>query len=160
MKTQFTEISGKEISFLREILYQAIFVPPGIKPYPRSIIDEPAIIKYIDPWDSKRDFGLIIYIDKVPAGAIWGKFLDENNPGYGFIDSETPELSMAMLPAYRNQGYGTALITRFFELAINRDYKAISLSVDRLNPAVRLYKRMGFEIIDAPGSDYTMKICI
>jgi len=91
------------------------------------------------------------------VGAIWGRLLTNENKGFGYIDDNTPELSMAVKNEYRNQGIGTELIK-----AITSEYQKIgvnnlSLSVDKANNASDLYKRLGFEIVEETETSWTMK---
>jgi ribosomal protein S18 acetylase RimI-like enzyme len=71
--------------------------------------------------------------------------------GFAYVDDETPELAVAVLPEYRGKGIGTALLMRHLEAAAGL-YRALSLSVSPRNPAKRLYERLGFEIV-ATGDD-------
>jgi len=56
------------------------------------------------------------------------------------VDERTPELSVAVLPAYRGKGIGSHLVERLLQ-----GVHATSLSCDPVNPAWRLYLRLGFE---------------
>jgi ribosomal protein S18 acetylase RimI-like enzyme len=60
------------------------------------------------------------------------------------------------LPEYRGQGIGTALLEQMLEAA-RKLYPAISLSVSPNNQALRLYQRMGFEIVDVRNEYPVMK---
>ena len=135
-------------SFLWEMLYQALYVPEGYPPFPKEIIKNPEIAKYVHNWGSSNDIGFIA-IDtnsQQPFGAVWLRILTGNNRGYGYIDDATPELTIAILPEYRNKGVGTGLLAHIIEAA-KQYYSTISLSVSKGNPALRLYQRMGFEVI-------------
>ena len=68
--------------------------------------------------------------------------------GYGYVDDDTPEISLSLYPAYRNNGIGSQLLNSMLDLLKNNGVKKVSLSVSRTNRAVSLYKRFGFEIID------------
>ena len=160
MNIAFSEIKESDYKFLREILYEALFIPEGEKPYDKSVIDLPEISKYIDNWGIKGDFGIIVRDNEALVGAIWGRLFKKTNQGYGFVDENTPELSMAIRSEYRNQGLGKSLITRFFQLAKNKGYKNLSLSVDKRNRASDFYIRLGFKIVDELDSAYTMIIKI
>jgi [ribosomal protein S18]-alanine N-acetyltransferase len=150
-------IHQRDYSFLRKMLYEAIFVPRGEKPLPETIIDLPEIAKYIDNWGRKGDFGLIIYDNNKPFGAIWCRLFSDDHKGYGYVDSNTPELSMAIKENYRNRGFGTKLMNRIVFLARENGFKALSLSVDKRNRAASFYIRTGFEIVNEAGTAYTMK---
>ena len=78
------------------------------------------------------------------------------DPGYGYIDDDTPELSIAMLPEYRGQGIGTQLLTRLLS-QVKSLYSTVSLSVSSDNPAWHLYDRLGFEIVSQSGNSLIMK---
>lgn len=75
--------------------------------------------------------------------------------GYGYVDDATPELSIALLPAYRGRGIGSQLLARLLEQA-QGCCPGVSLSVSAGNPARRLYERFGFEIVAERGSSLTM----
>ena len=53
MSIKFTEASKKDLPFLRDMLYEAIFVAEGEDPCPRTIIDLTAISKYLDNWKAR-----------------------------------------------------------------------------------------------------------
>ena len=130
-----------DIAFLREMLYLALFVPPGSPPFPRSILDDPAIDRYVRDWPTRPgDVGLIGVVDDAPVGAAWLRHFTAAAPGYGFIDEATPELTVAVLEGYRNRGIGTHLIA-----GLQGFVPRISLSCDPANPASDLYRRAGFE---------------
>jgi ribosomal protein S18 acetylase RimI-like enzyme len=88
-------------------------------------------------------------------GAAWLRLLTGDERGYGYVDDETPELGMAVLPAYRGRGVGSALLTRLLKSA-GAVYHAVCLSVSADNPAVRLYTRTGFEQVCECEASLTM----
>jgi len=141
--------------FLWEMLYEALYVPQGQAPFPREIIYEPKIRQYVEHWGKPDDIGYLALDRERPAGAAWLRKFNETNRGFGFIDDSTPELSIALLPAYRGRGIGSILLNRLFELVKER-YTSISLSVSKENPARRLYERMEFEVIKQEGESLTM----
>jgi ribosomal protein S18 acetylase RimI-like enzyme len=64
-------------------------------------------------------------------------------------------LTIALAPEFRGRGIGTELLSRLMAEAKNR-YHAVSLSVSADNPALRLYRRFGFEIVASSGYSLTM----
>lgn len=137
------EIKPTEYSFLREMLYQAIYVSNMEIKLPREIIDTPELKRYIENFGVNNDFCLVAEQRDKLIGAIWIRLFDSMNKGYGFVDDETPELSMAVLAEYRCQGVGKELLKALIDKLTNK-FKRISLSVDKENYAYGLYKKFGF----------------
>ena len=129
------------------MLYQALFVPPDTIPLAKEAIFQPELAKYVANWGLDDDRGLIAVLEESQTlmGAVWLRLFNSSNPGYGYIDDDTPELSIAILPEYRGQGIGTTLLATLFSHLRNQ-YSAISLSVSPQNPALHLYRRFGFEV--------------
>ena len=150
--------AGKEDqSFLREMLYECIFTPPGEIAPPKEIIKKSELAKYVEGWGKPDDFGLIIFEIKTgkSVGAIWIRNFTEENKGYGFIEEGIPELSIALLPEYRRKRLGSYLIQNLIE-KVSGKLKAISLSVNDANPALNLYKRFGFIEVKKMENSITM----
>jgi len=143
--------------FLWEMLYQAIHVPEGQPPLPREIIQIPELARYVQSWGREGDCGFLSSdtLTSHPIGAVWLRLPIGEHKGYGYVDDNTFELSIAILPEYRGQGIGTQLLTHL--LASEWGKSSISLSVSADNPAVRLYERFGFEIISRSDGSLTMK---
>lgn len=140
-------ITTADEPFLWEMLYLAIYVPPGAPPVSRAILQEPDIAIYVQGWGRPGDEGLIAVEQNSgkEAGACWLRLWTSEQRGYGFIDDHTPELSIALLPEHRQRGLGSHLISAMLEQARTR-YDAVSLSVVQTSPAVRLYQRLGFRV--------------
>lgn len=142
---EFQLIDKMEKSFLEDMLYCAIFVGEG-EPPSRDIIYRPDLYKYIKNWDEDKDIGYMI-IDKEKRnklGAVWIRTFDGHKKGYGYIDEDVPELSIALYPEYRGKGLGTALLNHLISNLPPR-INSISLSVDIRNPAKKLYEGIGFK---------------
>lgn len=154
----FRRLDRTDEPFLRVMLYHALYVPEGQPPFPKEIIYEPELAKYVDQWGRDGDSGYVV-IDNMslqPVGAAWIRLFTEANKGYGYINDSTPELSIALLPEYRNHGIGTSLLNQLINDAKDK-YPALSLSVSAYNPAIHLYKRLGFEIVGENGASLTMR---
>jgi SAM-dependent methyltransferase/GNAT superfamily N-acetyltransferase len=143
--------------FLWEMLYHALHVPAGQPPFPREIVKEPDIARYVAGWGQPDDLGFLAWDDATqqPVGAIWLRRFTNANAGYGFVAEDVPELSIALLPDYRNRGIGTALLTCLLS-TVEQRYPALTLSVSADNPALRLYQRFGFTIVAQHGTSLTM----
>ena len=138
------ELRSSEIDILRTMLYNAIFVPPGAEKPPFDIIELPEIIVYIENFGREGDLCLVAETDGKIAGVIWTRLFTGPVKGYGFIDTTTPELSMAVLEPYRRRGIGTGLLTEMLNRLASAGYAQVSLSVDLANYAYRLYRKFGF----------------
>jgi ribosomal protein S18 acetylase RimI-like enzyme len=142
--------------FLWEMLYQAIYIPQGEAAPSRDIIQQPEIARYVQGWGKPGDRGFLALnaITNQPIGAIWVRLFPIEAPGYGYVDDQSPELAMAVLPGDRGQGIGTQLLTTLIESCPN---ESICLSVSEGNPVVRLYLRFGFTIVGQVDGSITMK---
>jgi ribosomal protein S18 acetylase RimI-like enzyme len=58
-------------------------------------------------------------------------------------ETEIRIIDIALLPEYRNQGLGRALLQDLLDEA-SAHGKMVSIHVEKNNPALRLYKRLGF----------------
>jgi ribosomal protein S18 acetylase RimI-like enzyme len=133
------------------MLYHAIYVPAGSEPPSKAILGEPDIAHYAENWGQENDVGFKALEAGVIAGAAWLRLIQ----GFGFIAEDIPELTIAVLPDYRGRGIGTALLTRLIDTAA-QSFQGISLSVVGENPAMNLYRRLGFEIVRPDGASFTM----
>ncbi len=138
------DICESEIYFLDEMLYQAIFIPEGIRKLPREIIFNPELHHYIKDFGRKDDYCLVVESEGVLIGAIWSRIFPADAKGYGWVDESTPEISMAVDEKYRNNGVGVQLLEAMIEKLKKLGYEKVSLSVDIVNFAYSLYKKFGF----------------
>ena len=151
-------IKQEDTRFLWEMLYQAIHVTQGAEPPSRDILRHPEIRRYLQDWGQPHDSGFVAVDPSTaePIGAVWLRLLIGDQKGYGYVDDETPELTVAVVPECRGKGIGTRLLSQLLATTGAR-YSSLSLSVSPDNPAVRLYRRMGFEIIGTCGTSLVMK---
>ena len=139
------------------MFYTALHVPEGAAPFPKSIIEAPHLAKYIANWGRPDDIALVAEQNGQLIGAVWCRLLKAAEKGYGYVDDQTPELSLAIHANFRNQGLGTQLMEKAFIALVEKDFSQVSLSVDQDNKAVNLYKRIGFEIVEEVETAFTMK---
>jgi GNAT superfamily N-acetyltransferase len=151
------QAEAKDYPFMREMLYEAIFIPKGEDRPPFSIIDDSAIYKYISGWMKGSDSGFIAEVSGEAVGAAWARLFENAEAGgYGFIDNNTPELSLAVFEKYRAMGIGTALMKALMAELKVKGYERLSLSVDKLNRAVGFYIKLGFETVKEQETDFLM----
>lgn len=110
-----------------------------------DVLRTPELAHYFTPWPADRDFGLVV---EDPAGTAiavtWLRHLPADDPGYGFVDESTPELSIWVAPTHRGRGLGAHLLVTLLHEARSRGIGAVSLSVESGNPARALYEKLGF----------------
>jgi ribosomal protein S18 acetylase RimI-like enzyme len=152
MKSKIRSIKPADYEVLADFLYHAIFRAPGAEPLPREVISKPEIAIYIDGFGGKHDLGAVAEQDGHIIGVAWTRII----PAFGHVDDDTPELAISVLPECRNQGIGTKLLKKLFELLAEKGYKQTSLSVQKDNPALHLYQRMGYKTIRENDEDYIM----
>lgn len=144
--------------FLKEMTYQAIYSPKGGGFLPRKILEDPAIRRYYADFGKEGDKAFMALSDGQAVGAVWIRFATTAQKGYGFVRADVPELMLAVLPALRGCGIGTALLERLLTQLRATDLEAVSLSVARSNPARSLYERQGFRVVKNQRNSCTMLI--
>lgn len=150
-------LAPSDQAFLWEMLYLSLHVPEGRPPFAREVLHEPEIARYVSGWGREGDAGFVALNGAGrEVGAAWMRIWRGGERGFGYLDDETPELGMAVLPAHRGRGVGGRLLARLIESA-GESYAALSLSVSASNPARRLYERFGFVEVGSDGDSLTMK---
>jgi len=91
-------------------------------------------------------------------GAAWYRLMTADDPGYGFIDSEIPEITIGVVPSRRRRGVGRRLLTALLDAARAEGHDALSLSVEEDNFALRLYESVGFRPVEKVGNAWTMMV--
>jgi len=149
----------RDISFLKTMLYEAVFWNPENKRIPvAELFREPAIIKILDHWGKRAgDFSMIATdAEHKPVGAAWYRFWTDDDHSYRYIDENTPEIGIAVLKEHRRKGLGSRLMTQVLKHAQKKGIKQISLSVDPNNPALTLYKDQAFKKVAEVSTSWTM----
>ena len=109
MKYIIREIKKSEYIFLKNFLYEAIFIPEGITPPPKNIVDIPELQIYISNFGkSLHDVALVAESNKRLVGAVWCRIMKD----YGNIDDETPSLAIGIYKEYRKLGIGTEMMKK------------------------------------------------
>ncbi len=152
MDYQIREIKESEYPILSDFLYEAIFIPKGMEKPPKSIIERPELQVYVADFGKSDDWCLVAEIGEKIAGAVWVRIMND----YGHIDDETPSLAVSLYEEYRQLGVGTELMRAMLSLLKDKGYKQTSLSVQKANYAVRMYRKLGFEVVDENKEEYIM----
>ena len=134
-----------ETELLRDFLYEAIFIPEGVEPPSREIIERPELkIYYEDFGTGSADYCLVAEEDGRVAGAVWTRIMND----YGHVDDGTPSFAISLYREYRGRGIGTQLMRQMLDLLREEGYRQASLAVQKANYAVRMYEKAGFRIVD------------
>lgn len=150
-------LEKSEFDFLTDMLYESIHIPES-KQNKEDLINSTHIKKYHEGWGRNGDTALIaLNTNNQAVGAVWYRLFNEFNKGYGYVDSNTPELGIAVTKEVRGNGIGTLLMKKIIHQAMYEGYKSISLSVDPENSnAVHIYKKLGFKDYGVSGTSITM----
>ena len=153
MNTIIRKIRLEEHVLLREFLYHAIYLPQGVEPPSQSVIDLPELQVYIADFGTRPgDHCIVAEAAGKVVGAAWCRIMAD----YGHIDNDTPSLAISLLPEYRGLGIGTRLLNDLLLLLQEHGYLRASLSMQKENPALRLYQRTGFHIVAERETEYVM----
>ena len=102
------------------------------------------LTRYVDNWGRRGDVAVIATETGHRVGAAWFRQFKAAEPGYGFVDEQTPELSISIVPSRRKHGLGQELLDGLLEKARAEGHTQVSLSVEQDSPAVAFYERNGF----------------
>ncbi|WP_216204520.1 GNAT family N-acetyltransferase [Amycolatopsis aidingensis] len=156
MRVAIRPAGAADAAFLTEMLVEAAFWrPEGPRGGVGDVVRHPALAHYVAGWPRPGDLGVVAERGD-PIGAAWLRYFTADDPGYGFVDTATPEVSMGVLPQWRGQGVGQRLLDSLVDAARRAGVVALSLSVEPGNHARRLYERSGFEQVGAAGGALTM----
>lgn len=149
---------------LTTILALAVGWRPGDPVTTESILSTPELARYVAGWPRLGDHGVVAELighhgqlpAGTPVGAAWVRQGTVDEPGYGFIDEETPELVVGVQTGLRRQGIGRSLVHAVAADAAAAGVERISLSVEEANDAATLYRALGFELVDRRDGALTM----
>ena len=145
MNYNIRKICEDEYTLLNDFIYEAIFIPEGVEPPPKSIINQPDLQVYISNFGKEKDdLCFVAEADGKVVGAVWVRDMND----YGHIADGVPSFAISLYKEYRNFGIGTRLMETMLMELKGRGYNRTSLAVQKANYAVRMYKKVGFEIID------------
>jgi GNAT superfamily N-acetyltransferase len=139
------ELEPADAGLLGEMLYAALYWDPAAERLPtEAVLGHPRVTIFHEGWGRPGDVGLVAELDDVAVGVAWYRLFTDAEHGEGFVDEATPELAIGVADGQRGRGIGTALLTAIHERARADGIRRLSLSVDRDNPAKRLYARLGY----------------
>lgn len=147
------KIRENEYHLLEAFIYEAIFIPEGAEPPPKSIINQPDLQVYIKDFGTKKDdICFVAEVESKIVGAVWVRDMKD----YGHIEDGVPSFAISLYKEYRNHGIGTGLMVAILDELRQRKYEKASLAVQKANYAVKMYKKVGFVIIGENDEEYIM----
>lgn len=149
------EIRESEYGLLKDFLYEAIFIPEGVEPPTKEIVEQPELKLYYEDFGTgKADRCVVADDDGRVVGAAWTRIMND----YGHVDDDTPSFAISLYKEYRGKGIGTELMRKMLELLRKDGYGKASLAVQKANYAVKMYEKTGFRTVDQNSEEYIM-IC-
>ena len=149
------EIRESEYGLLKDFLYEAIFIPEGVEPPTKEIVEQPELKLYYEDFGTGKADNCIVADDNGRGvGAVWTRIMND----YGHVDEETPSFAISLYKEYRGKGIGTELMRKMLELLRKDGYGKASLAVQKANYAVKMYEKTGFRTVDQNSEEYIM-IC-
>ena len=150
---ELREIRDNEIELLQDFLYEAIFIPEGVEPPARDIIEQPELkLYYEDFGKGTADYCIVADDDGRVIGAAWTRIMND----YGHVDDATPSFAISLYKDYRGQGIGTQLMKDMLALLKEKGYERASLAVQKANYAVLMYEKVGFRTVDENDEEFIM----
>lgn len=147
------EMKETEYPLLSNFLYEAIFVPEGVIPPPKSIIQRPELQIYIEDFGKNYgDHAFVAEVDKKIVGAVWVRLMKD----YGYIDEHTPSFAISLYSTYRGFGIGTAMMKTMLAHLKQQGFKRASLAVQKNNYAFHMYQKLDFKIMGENEEEYIM----
>ncbi len=146
-------LKNDETKLLKDFLYEAIFIPKGVKPPERDIVEKPELKVYTDDFGTRiGDNCLVADLGGKVIGAVWTRIMND----YGHVDDHTPSFAISLYREYRGCGIGTQMMLKMLGLLRQQGYERASLAVQKANYAVRMYEKVGFKTVDENDEEFIM----
>jgi GNAT superfamily N-acetyltransferase len=121
-------------------------------------VEDASLWQYVSGWGRRGDASVIALEDGFPIGAAWFRLFTRDEPGFGFVDEQTPEVAIAVVPSRRGRGIGSELLDALVELAKEQGRSSLSLSVASDSPAMHVFEKQGFETVEQTDGSWTMRL--
>jgi ribosomal protein S18 acetylase RimI-like enzyme len=140
-----------DVPFLRDMLHHAYYWREN-----DPLAADP-VARYVVNFGRHGDAAVIAIEDHRRVGAAWYRLFSGDEPGFAFVDEATPEATIAVVPSMRGRGIGSQLLTGLLDRARSEGFAAVSLSVEKANPSIKLYERYGFQAVREEGDTVVMR---
>jgi len=159
--THLRPATGSDIELVKRTLYTALAWDPQ-DPIPplETVVTHPVIEIYWKGWMRPGDAGVVAEIEGKAVGMAYCRLFAADAGSQGFVDAATPELAIGVDSAHRGEGIGGQLIRSLAASLESLAVARMSLSVNAPNPAMRLYERLGFEVVRHHDADVVMDAAV
>ncbi len=142
-------VDRQDARFLRDMLRHA---------YHWRLAQDPElpVYRYVQNWGRRGDAGVIAFGGRNPFGAAWYRLFGASEPGFGFVDERTPELTVAVVPSRRGHGTGAELLEALLARAGEDGFDQLSLSAE--HGQTGFYERFGFAAVHEDDDAVTMLV--
>ena len=146
-----------DLGFLEEMLLEAFFWDPSApRPPLASVRAQSEFSMLLAGWGRPGDRALVADENGARVGAAWFRLWTPEIHSYGFVESDIPELGLAVDPKHRSKGIGRGLLHALIDVARADGFPGLSLSVSPFNRARGLYESEGFRKTGESGTSWTM----
>ena len=119
-----------------------------------------SISHYVDGWGRKGDASLVAMEAGHSVGAAWYRLFPDTGRGYGYVDEQTPELTIVVVPSRQGEGIGQELLAALIARAKADGFEGLSVSVERDRPDTQAYLAAGFEQVEEQGRSVTLRLAL
>jgi GNAT superfamily N-acetyltransferase len=144
----------QDVRFLKDMLRHAFYWRAG------GGDEDESLWRYVAGWGRRGDAAVVALEGGFPVGAAWFRLFPRDEPGFGFIDEETPEVAISVVPSRRGRGIGSDLLDALVELAKEQGHGGLSLSVADDSPAMHVFEKHGFERVATTDGSSTMRLAL
>ena len=140
-------VDRQDVRFLRDMLRHA---------YHWRMAQDPdlPVYRYVQNWGRPGDAGVVAFDGLNVHGAAWYRLFSDDEPGFGFVDEQTPELTIAVVPSARGHGTGAELLEALLASAGTDGFAQVSLSAE--DGQTGFYEKHGFHPVERDDGTVTM----
>lgn len=142
----------QDVRFLKDMLRHAFYWRSA------DYLEDTSLWRYVSGWGRRGDTAVVALEDGFPVGAAWFRLFTRDEPGFGFVDEQTPEVAISVVPSRRGRGIGSELLDELIAVAREQGFGALSLSVADDSPAMYMFEHQGFEKADKTDGSWTMRM--
>src|SRR4029079_4983419 len=139
-------VDQMDMRFLRDMLRHAYHWRMGDPDLP--------VYRYVKNWGRRGDAGVGASVRPNGYGAAVHPRFPVSAPGFGFVDEETPELTIAVVPSKRGHGTGAELLEALLAQARTDGFSRIRLSSEPGQTG--FYEKHGFKELRREDGTVTM----